>query len=158
MCHFHISTGRSTISSKRPKASLRSPGCGCGCGSPVSWSAGSFWSGSRGGGKEGGVRFSGQLVGGFVLERLAASEHEGRLAFLERVVSAEQVLVPEIAALTRSVADRWGGSMADVLRLAVPPRHAGAEANAVSDETASPSPSPPVAALDRYVGGDELVG
>jgi primosomal protein N' (replication factor Y) len=74
------------------------------------------------------VRFAGQLTGGFLLERVAASEHPGRLAVLERVVSPERVLTPEIAALAREVADRYAGTVADVLRLAIPPRHAGVEA------------------------------
>src|SRR5262249_26796369 len=74
------------------------------------------------------VRFAGQLTGGYLLERAAASEHRGRLAYLERVVSPEPVLSPEIAALAREVADRCAGTLADVLRLAIPPRHAGAEA------------------------------
>ncbi|HEX3260433.1 MAG TPA: primosomal protein N' [Pseudonocardia sp.] len=74
------------------------------------------------------VRFAGRLVDGFVLERVAASEHPGRLAWLEKVVSTEQALPPEIAALCRAVADRYGGVLADVLRLALPPRHARVEA------------------------------
>jgi primosomal protein N' (replication factor Y) (superfamily II helicase) len=74
------------------------------------------------------VRFAGQLTGGYLLERVAASEHPGQLAYLERVVSPEPVLAPEIAALAREVADRYAGTLADVLRLAIPPRHAGAEA------------------------------
>jgi primosomal protein N' (replication factor Y) (superfamily II helicase) len=74
------------------------------------------------------VRFAGQLTGGYLLERVAASEHRGRLAYLERVVSPEPVLSPEIAVLAREVADRCAGTLADVLRLAIPPRHAGAEA------------------------------
>ena len=74
------------------------------------------------------VRFAGQLVSGYLLDRLAVSEHQGRLAALERVVSPEPVLTPEIAALAREVADRYAGTMADVLRLAIPPRHARAEA------------------------------
>jgi primosomal protein N' (replication factor Y) (superfamily II helicase) len=73
------------------------------------------------------VRFAGQLTGGYLLERVAASEHRGPLAYLERVVSPEPVLSPEIAALAREVADRYAGTLADVLRLAIPPRHAGAE-------------------------------
>ena len=73
------------------------------------------------------VRFAGQLVSGYLLDRVAVSEHQGRLAALERVVSPEPVLTPEIAALAREVADRYAGTMADVLRLAIPPRHAGAE-------------------------------
>jgi primosomal protein N' (replication factor Y) (superfamily II helicase) len=72
------------------------------------------------------VRFAGQLTSGFVLERRTASDHEGRLGYLERVLAAEPVLTPEIARLARVVADRYGGTMADVLRLAVPPRHAAA--------------------------------
>src|ERR1700761_3895383 len=74
------------------------------------------------------VRFAGQLTDGFLIERAAASEHQGSLRYLDRVVSAEQVLTPEIAGLARAVADRYAGTLADVLRLAVPQRHAGAEA------------------------------
>ncbi|MBW8480927.1 primosomal protein N' [Actinomadura parmotrematis] len=74
------------------------------------------------------VRFAGQLVDGFLLERAAESAHTGRLAYLERVTSPEPVLAPEIAALVREVADRYAGTFADVVRLAVPPRHARVEA------------------------------
>jgi primosomal protein N' (replication factor Y) len=74
------------------------------------------------------VRFAGQLVDGFVLERVPATEHPRRLAFLERSVSAEVVLTAEVARLARAVADHWAGTLADVLRLAIPPRHARAEA------------------------------
>ena len=73
------------------------------------------------------VRFAGQLVDGYLLERAQESEHRGRLAFLERVISPEPVLTPEIAGLARAVADRYAGTLADVLRLAIPPRHAAAE-------------------------------
>ncbi|HEX7745851.1 MAG TPA: primosomal protein N', partial [Micromonosporaceae bacterium] len=61
------------------------------------------------------VRFAGQLVGGWVVERAETSEHGGRLAPLDRVVSPEPVLSPEIARLARAVADRYAGSVADVL-------------------------------------------
>jgi primosomal protein N' (replication factor Y) (superfamily II helicase) len=70
------------------------------------------------------VRFAGRLTGGFLLGRTEHSEHQGKLGYLERVVSAEPVLTPELAGLARAVADRYGGTLADVLRLAVPPRHA----------------------------------
>ena len=59
---------------------------------------------------------------------MGESNHQGRIAFLDRVVSGEPVLTPEIAGLARAVADRYGGTLADVLRLAIPPRHAKAEA------------------------------
>jgi primosomal protein N' (replication factor Y) len=74
------------------------------------------------------VRFAGQLVDGYLLAREASSEHQGRLAYLERVTSPEPVLTPQIAGLARVVADRYAGTLADVLRLAIPPRHAAAEA------------------------------
>jgi len=90
------------------------------------------------------VRFAGQLASGFVLGRAASSEHLGRLAYLERVVSPEPVLTPEIAGLARAVADRYAGTLADVLRLAVPPRHGRAEAGPGS---AGPGPGPPGAGL-----------
>ncbi|HEX4289778.1 MAG TPA: primosomal protein N' [Trebonia sp.] len=73
------------------------------------------------------VRFAGQLTDGYVLDRVDSSEHQGRLSYLERVVSAEQVLSPEIARLARAVADRYAGTLADVLRLAIPQRHAATE-------------------------------
>ncbi|WP_040924611.1 primosomal protein N' family DNA-binding protein, partial [Saccharomonospora iraqiensis] len=73
------------------------------------------------------VRFAGQLVDGYLLDRAETTDHTGRLAYLERVVSAEQVLPPRLVTLCRTVARRYGGTLADVLRLAVPPRHAAAE-------------------------------
>src|SRR6266705_4599332 len=66
------------------------------------------------------IRFAGQLVDGYLLSRVEASEHPGRLTFLERVVSPEPVLGSEIVALARAVAQRYAGTLADVLRLAVP--------------------------------------
>ena len=74
------------------------------------------------------VRFSGKLVDGWVLQRVAASGHTGRIERVAKVVSADPVLAPEVADLARVVADRWAGTLADVLRAAVPPRHAAAEA------------------------------
>ncbi len=73
------------------------------------------------------VRFAGQLVDGYLLERIQTSEHQGKLARLERVTSPEPVLTPEVFDLARMVADRYAGTLADVLRLAIPPRHATAE-------------------------------
>lgn len=73
------------------------------------------------------VRFAGQDVDGFVVARAAESEHPGRLAPLRRVVSPEPVLAPQIEALSAEIAERYAGARADVLRLAVPPRHATTE-------------------------------
>src|SRR5580704_16254115 len=90
------------------------------------------------------VRFSGQLVDGYLLERIPTSEHEGKLARLERVTSPEPVLTPEIFDLARAVADRYAGTLADVLRLAIPPRHATAERDAPpADTPRDPAPKQP---------------
>jgi len=75
------------------------------------------------------VRFAGQDVDGFVLARAATADHEGKLAPLRKVVSPEAVLTPAVLALSREIASRYAGMLADVVRLAVPPRHATAEKN-----------------------------
>ena len=101
------------------------------------------------------VRFAGQDVDGFVLARAAESAHPGRLMPLRRVVSAEPVLTPEIAALTGEIAARWAGTRSDVLRLAVPPRHATTE-----KKPSPPAPDLPAADLTRwapYDGGAALL-
>lgn len=73
------------------------------------------------------VRFAGQDVDGFVVERATSSDHPGTLQPLRRVVSGEPVLTPAIQALSGELAIRYAGARADVLRLAVPPRHATTE-------------------------------
>jgi primosomal protein N' (replication factor Y) (superfamily II helicase) len=100
------------------------------------------------------VRFAGQLTGGFLLERRAGTDHQGKLGFLERVVSPERVLTPEIAGLARAVADRYGGTLADVLRLAIPPRHAAASrSRAGGSDTAVADPG-----AGGEAGGDPAAG
>jgi primosomal protein N' (replication factor Y) len=73
------------------------------------------------------ARFGRQDVAGYVVARQETSDHDGRLVPLRRVVSGEQVLTPQVLELCRAVADRYAGTLADVLRLAVPPRHARVE-------------------------------
>src|SRR6476660_6746693 len=73
------------------------------------------------------VRFHGRLVDAFLLERRPETDHVGKLGFLDRVVSAERVLTPDVRRLVDAVAARYSGTRADVLRLAIPPRHANVE-------------------------------
>ncbi|HWJ65479.1 MAG TPA: primosomal protein N' [Nocardioides sp.] len=89
------------------------------------------------------VRFAGQDVDGFVVGRSAASEHQGRLAPLRRLVSPEPVLSPAVATLCERVAERYAGVASDVRRLAIPPRHATTEKEASPAEpplTGAPAP------------------
>ncbi|MEL4505831.1 primosomal protein N' [Luteococcus sp. H138] len=73
------------------------------------------------------VRFAGKLRDGFIIERLASSDSGVQLARLEKVISPERVLSSEQVSLIRAVADHCAGSFSDVMRLAVPPRHAATE-------------------------------
>jgi primosomal protein N' (replication factor Y) len=102
------------------------------------------------------VRFAGKLTDGFLIERAADSEHQGSLRYLERVVSAEQVLTGEIAGLARAVADRYAGTLADVLRLAVPQRHAGTEGEPAQDAHAR-LPRPDPGPWARYPAGPSFL-
>jgi primosomal protein N' (replication factor Y) (superfamily II helicase) len=86
------------------------------------------------------VRFHGRLVDGFVLERRTDTDHVGKLAWLDRVVSPEPVLTPEIRRLVDAVAARYAGTRPDVLRLAVPARHARVERENIT------APSKPIIA------------
>jgi len=98
------------------------------------------------------VRFAGQLVDAVVLDRVPGSEHAGPLTAVQRSVSAEPVLSPEVAHLARAVADRYGGSLPDVLRLALPPRHARVEAEPPRP-AAQPPDRPPDGAAAAAGGG-----
>lgn len=89
------------------------------------------------------VRFAGRLRDGFVLDRLARSESDRELASIAKVISPEPVLTPEIAALVRGVADHYAGCFADVMRLAVPPRHAATEKAEPAVRPPLPDLSPP---------------
>ncbi|MGX7674740.1 primosomal protein N' family DNA-binding protein [Plantactinospora sp. DSM 117369] len=112
------------------------------------------------------VRFAGQLVDGWLLDRAELSAHDGRLSYLERLVSPEPVLTPEIARLARAVADRYAGNLADVLRLAVPPRHARVEREAAPPpaagthagaEAAAPQGSAGPASVEGAAGSESPV-
>ncbi|WEH32472.1 primosomal protein N' [Streptomyces sp. AM 4-1-1] len=100
----------------------------------------------------GGRREGGGLIDGFIVERRAESDYQGALAALAHVVSPEPVLGPELLALARAVADRYAGSLADVIQLAVPPRNGRAEAKA-SPDPLPPPPAPAPGSWDRYEQG-----
>lgn len=103
------------------------------------------------------VRFHGRLVDAFVLERRSDTDHVGQLGWLDRVISAEPVLTPEVRRLVDAVAARYAGTRPDVLRLAIPPRHARAEKT-----QADPPLLPVIDPVDpsgwaRYGRGDQFL-
>lgn len=103
------------------------------------------------------VRFHGRLVDAFVLERRNDTDHQGKLGWLDRVVSAEPVLTPEIRRLVDAVAARYAGTRPDVLRLAVPARHARVERESVvARDPALPAPVDP-SGWDGYGRGAQFL-
>jgi primosomal protein N' (replication factor Y) (superfamily II helicase) len=101
---------------------------------------------------EKGRRTGGQLVDGYIVERRESSDYAGPLAPLASVLSPEPVLGPELLALARAVADRYAGTLADVLQLAVPPRHGRAEAQPSPEPLPAP-PAPEPGSWARYPAG-----
>ncbi len=100
------------------------------------------------------VRLAGRLVDGFILERSERSQHDMQPL---SSVHGPAVLTPAVATLCRAIADRYAGTLADVVRFAVPPRHARAEASATPFEPpAVDSPSGP-GGWAAYHRGPELV-
>ncbi len=73
------------------------------------------------------VRFAGREADGFVVERRAEPSFPGALSELTKVVGTDRVLTPEILRLAKAVAATYAGTVDDVLRLAIPKRHAAAE-------------------------------
>ena len=101
------------------------------------------------------IRFAGKLTDGWLISRVQESDHPGTLAALSNVISPEIVLLPEILELAQSVADRQAGTLSDVLRNAVPNRHAGAEATQFLPPSEIPAAT--TSAWTEYVGGEALI-
>ncbi|MDP9887852.1 primosomal protein N' [Pseudarthrobacter enclensis] len=106
------------------------------------------------------VKFNGQDLTGFLLERLAESDAGHTLVPLAKVVSPVPVLTPAIRELSAAVAARYAGTVSDVLRLAVPPRVARLEKDypgsldtGTAEADAAPPAPPGVSAWAVYRTG-----
>ena len=104
------------------------------------------------------VRFGGQDMRGWIWERGATTTHPGTLAPLRRVVSDLPVLTGATRALVEAVATRSAGVRSDIVRLAVPPRHASTER---AERSRAPVPvprwrAPSAKGWDAYGGGGFL--
>ncbi len=65
---------------------------------------------------------SAKLHTGFVVERPESSDFGGELSPIDQVLSPVSVLTDEVLESARALAKRQAGGVADVLRLAIPPR------------------------------------
>lgn len=112
------------------------------------------------------VKFSGQELGGFIMERAAESDAGHTLVPLHKVISPVPVLTPAVRDLASAVAARYAGTLSDVLRAAVPPRVAKLEkeflARSAEGEASHPGAAPPgqgsdtaapVAAANHFMSG-----
>jgi primosomal protein N' (replication factor Y) len=102
------------------------------------------------------VKFNGQDLGGYILERVVESDAGHTLVPLHRVVSPVQVLTPGMAELAGRVAARYAGTVSDVLRVAVPPRVAKLEKELAAEGTLSAGDGP-AADTGRAAKADEAV-
>lgn len=101
------------------------------------------------------VRFAGRRLDGWIVELADSSPFEKLLPLL-KVVSAEPLMRPELVKLIRAVADHYSGTFSDVMRLAVPPRHARTEA-AQQQPWPDPVCEEPAVVLPRYPTGESFL-
>jgi primosomal protein N' (replication factor Y) len=100
------------------------------------------------------IRFNGQELAGFIIERVAESDAGHTLVPLQKVVSPVSVLTPAVRDLVSSVAARYAGTVSDVLRVAVPPRVARLEKEYLAESAvAAPASGPDVPAVPASDGG-----
>lgn len=92
------------------------------------------------------VTLGGRRHSGFVLPGGSDPQYTGPVRPLDAVVSPVPVLAPEVLELCRAVAQHYAGGLSDVVRLAVPPRVAGAESDwSPGAESAAPVADPAAA-------------
>ena len=95
-----------------------------------------------------------QKVSGCVITRGTITDTAGALRPIDRVISPLPVLDPEVYAVAQRVARRSAGSVSDILRLAIPPRHARAEREYLSEYGPIEYSSAPVSEVREEVAGD----
>ncbi|MCF2706436.1 hypothetical protein I6E29_04050 [Arcanobacterium haemolyticum] len=106
------------------------------------------------------VEVGSQRVSGYIIGRDSMTDRSGALRPLTRVVSPVPVLTPAIYELCKAVASRQICPVGDVLRLAVPGRHARAEAafnDAVRPIRSTIAPPDNSGYWGSYRGGGEFI-
>jgi primosomal protein N' (replication factor Y) len=101
------------------------------------------------------VKFNGQELAGYLVDRVAESDAGHSLVPLHQVVSPVPVLTPAVAELAGRVAARYAGTVSDVLRVAVPPRVAKLEKEFAPDGRLDPELFASGAAAESAAAGAE---
>lgn len=107
------------------------------------------------------VKFNGQDLSGFIMERAAESDAGHALVPLHKVISPVAVLTPAVRDLVSAVAARYAGTVSDVLRVAVPPRVAKLEKEFLAEgfaEASGEAASDTGAVHHAPTGGAEVPG
>ena len=101
------------------------------------------------------VPFAGRTREGWLIS-FGEAQPGMKLLKLKTVVSSEPVLSDELVQLLRAVADHYAGLFTDVVRLAVPRRHATTE-KAPQREWPTPAPHDSRAILTQFPGGEAFL-
>jgi primosomal protein N' (replication factor Y) len=101
------------------------------------------------------VRFGRRKLSGYVIALKPSTDFTGKLLWISELVSPEPVISPEVARLARAVADRYAGTLADVLRLAIPERRVRVEAEARAETL--PVAAPVTDHWKRYLAGEAFM-
>ncbi|KQB85829.1 primosomal protein N' [Corynebacterium lowii] len=105
------------------------------------------------------IRFAGRLVDAMLIERSEETQHPGQLRYIERVISPEVVYPESTRRLVDSLCARYAGTRSDLIRSAIPARHAGAEQSDTNTpwEELGRAQEPDLSAWSAYEHGESFV-
>ena len=83
------------------------------------------------------VPFGKQKVNGWVVEKFSKSDYQSKIAYILKIIGLIPTLRPEILSLAQIVSQYYLGTLSDVLRFAIPPRHAQVEKEFINQLTHS---------------------
>ena len=105
------------------------------------------------------VYFSGRLTDALIIARGDTTDYPGELAWIKNVISPEVVYPPQMRRLTDALCDRYAGIRSDIIRAAIPSRHARAEESDTTtpwDELGDVE-EPDLSAWSAYQHGESFV-
>lgn len=107
------------------------------------------------------VPFGGRQLDGFITELIPDADPGFKVRELGKLISETRVLYPEVLATAELVAERYAGTLWDVVRQAVPPRAARVEKEDLAADALAAGqltlPEVPVNQLSHYTGGAQAL-